>query len=76
MKHKKFADLILDVVETMRYHCGITSNTFETILEDLTSKMVNTLGINKEDEKIFRDYICDEVNNTIPSTDVNAYNNR
>ena len=67
MKHKKFADLILDVVETMRYNCVIKSDTFETILEDLTSKMVNTLGINREDEKIFRDYICDEVNNTIPN---------
>jgi len=67
MKHKKYADIILGVVETMRYHCVITSNTFETILEDLTSKMVNTLGINREDEKIFRDYICDEVNNTIPN---------
>ena len=67
MKHKKYADIILGVVETMRYHCVITSNTFETILEDLTSKMVNTLSINKENEKIFRDYICDEVNNTIPN---------
>ena len=67
MEHKKYADIILGVVETMRYHCVITSNTFETILEDLTSKMVNTLGINREDEKIFRDYICDEVNNTIPN---------
>ena len=34
---------------------GKTINTFETILEDLTSKMVNTLGINREDEKIFRE---------------------
>tara|TARA_R110000751_G_scaffold54894_1_gene117966 strand:+ start:289 stop:495 length:207 start_codon:yes stop_codon:yes gene_type:complete len=67
MKHKKYADIILGVVETMRYHCVITSNTFETILEDLTSKMVNTLSINKENEKIFRDYICDKVNNTIPN---------